>query len=187
VLEIQNELGGWLHFDDATVWGWATTVGYLLAAWLCARAAASARRSRSALAPTWRILAVILLVLGLNKQLDLQTVVFRAGSRIILALGWYEQKNAIQTVAVAAFGLGLFACGVLLVAKGRRFLPRDPWFWLGIALLGAFLLLRAAVLANLKHVFGFSVERYQTTKLIELSAVWLLAFAAFRGGRRIGS
>ena len=74
---------GWtLGFNDPSLPGWITTAGYFLAAAIGLHLARKARREGSLHRQFWFVLSAALVVLGLNKQLDLQTLVLKAGSRI---------------------------------------------------------------------------------------------------------
>ena len=63
---------------DPTVFGWMTVGGYLAASVLCWRAAAADKRSQRCARDGravvfWCAMAVLVLGLGINKQLDLHT------------------------------------------------------------------------------------------------------------------
>src|SRR5687768_5262697 len=78
---------------DPTFMGWVTVAMYFLAALLCARAAFALppRSLKSQERVFWFFLCVVLLFLGVNKQLDLQTWLTLTGKRVAIAQGWYEQ------------------------------------------------------------------------------------------------
>jgi hypothetical protein len=89
---------------DPTPLGWATVVAYLAASWACCRAAAAERRSahrgRNSTRPFWSSLGLLLLLLGLNKQLDLQSALTAFGRRLAREQGWYylgmEDPHAVE-------------------------------------------------------------------------------------------
>ena len=59
---------------DPTVLGWATVAAYGVGMVFCVLAARRSRRNvGDRVAPLWWFLAAMMLVLGINKQLDLQT------------------------------------------------------------------------------------------------------------------
>lgn len=58
----------------------------------------------------WTVTAVAMVVLGVNKQLDLQTWLIEHARRAAFAEGWYDDRRRVQAVfvlAVAAAGLGV--------------------------------------------------------------------------------
>ena len=50
----------------------------------------------------WLTLALLLLFLGINKQLDLQTLLNDIGRRKARAEGWYGNRRYYQTMFIAA-------------------------------------------------------------------------------------
>jgi hypothetical protein len=91
---------------DPTVIGWVTVAAYAVAALLslrCARRAAEPLEFRF-----WAVLSVALVLLGINKQLDLQSLVTQVGRDLAFAQGWYENRRIVQ----AAFIGFLIAAGL---------------------------------------------------------------------------
>ena len=92
--------GDW-HFGigDPTPIGWFTVFAYLAATIACARVWAvdrQADRIRQPASPVfWMVLTILLLFLGINKQLDLQTLLNDVGRRMAKADGWYSVAAGI--------------------------------------------------------------------------------------------
>lgn len=145
---------------DPTVVAWVVFAAYLLAALACHRAARGEaqrpvtpvpERGRWILGPAgyWRALAILLVALGLNKQLDLQTLLTEIGRRIALTGGWYESRRPMQRVfvfvlmSVAALALIVGARSAAGGGRGRRMA------FLGVMALTAFVMLRAS---SIHHV-----------------------------------
>ena len=80
---------------DPTVMGWITVAVYFGAASLCLRQALESRRRRATAERTifWCILTAFLFCLGINKQLDLQTLLTLTGRNIFIELGLYEYRR----------------------------------------------------------------------------------------------
>ncbi len=101
---------------DPTVMGWVTVAAYLVAALGCGLAAwrepmpDGTRRPRSRPSRFWLVLAALMLALGINKQLDLQSLVTQIGRDVVRALGLYSERRELQ--------LG-FILAVALVCAGR--------------------------------------------------------------------
>ena len=70
----------------------------------------------------WRFIAMLFLVLGINKQLDLQTALTEAGRILAHLQGSYEQRRFIHT---AFIGLVAITC-LLLAATLLIWLRRAP-------------------------------------------------------------
>jgi len=82
-----------LGIGDPTIIGWITTIGYALSAFLCAR---KARVLKTDILKTetlkidtriWSGLETLLFLLGLNKQLDFQTLLVEWGRDILIKVG----------------------------------------------------------------------------------------------------
>jgi hypothetical protein len=132
---------------------------------------------------TWRHLALVILLLGINQQLDLQTLLLQSGRALAEAEGWYPYRRLVQR----AF-FGLFATGSLLLVslaawQGRAFLIRHRLVTLGLAILIGFVLMRAAEfnhvwLEPLQSVQGDSWKDY-----LELLGLGLIIEGARRASK----
>ena len=84
---------------DPSIRGWVTVVLYLACAFVCWRTA----RKLSEQAPNrteelriWWCVSVLFTVLGINKQLDLQTALTELGRIIAQHQGWYAHRQTVQ-------------------------------------------------------------------------------------------
>ncbi len=146
--------GRWVPgIGDPTALGWLTVAAYGLAAALAARAAVAATTSgeagaaaprRGRLIAFWAPVAVLLLLLGINKQLDLQSWLTQVLRDLSHQQGWYDDRRPLQLAFVAALAgggtLGLIAMAVVL----RRDLPRIGVALVGLGVLVTFVAARAA-------------------------------------------
>jgi hypothetical protein len=133
---------------DPDVLGWAITVAYFVAAGLCARTALTSRRGPADIPEgdrpgTWWVLAAGLVLLGFNKQLDLQIFVREIGRRFVNAIGLDAQWRWFGRAFVLL--MGLFLLRVLWVAARRVRLQtaRHRTLLIGLALLACFAVIRA--------------------------------------------
>ena len=146
----------WSFPGDPTFIGWMTAIGYLIAAALCT---ASALRARGPLpgerfSPSrlfWWATAFLVLLLGVNKQMDLQTLFTWALRRMARAEGWYELRRPLQKCFVAGLALaGAGFYGVLLFLLRRRW-KRYLLALAGFALLGCYVLLRVGTFYHVQR------------------------------------
>lgn len=167
---------------DPTPLGWIVFFAYLWAGWLCWRAyraagAPPARRQEW----FWALLALLMLVLGLNKQLDLQTALIHAGRAVVRSRTGLSRGEAS---VYAAFALALAgAAGLYLLVR----LSWPPAAHHALALAGAaclvcFVLMRVS---DFQHVPIFLGARaLQWSWLVELAAIGLVGGGAVARVRR---
>jgi hypothetical protein len=185
------------HFGigDPTFLGWFTVAAYALAlhyAWfaiavtrmsareLSARGLPSGRQERT-VAHFWLATFVVLLLLGINKQLDLQTLLTDVLRDWSLQEGWFRERRVwqarfIKTLLLSGLALALFALYLL-----RRVLFRIRLSLLGLTVLGSFVLVRAAYF---HHVLrrGGSVHW-----VLELCGIALVTRAAYLEAKKRAS
>lgn len=153
-----------LAIGDPTPLGWLTVAAYAVAAALCwraqqvsARAAArfaasdtgETRRQRL-LARWWLGLAILMLLLGFNKQADLQTLITELGKELARAQGWYASRARVQAGFVALLGALLAGATFALVIALRSVLDRIVPALLGLVSILLFIALRALTLHALR-------------------------------------
>ena len=179
---------------DPTPVGWIITITYFLSFFLCMWAGFTARKvmkitGRADSQVLWFGFAAMLLLLGINKQLDLQTLLSQAGRVIAKSGGWYDTRRGVQAVFVIMLAfLGIILIGILFgMLKGRwKQYTTAP---AGIVLLVFFVLFRAAFM---QHIDEFLIHRTIFTpgklnKILELLGillVWAGAFWSLRGIRK---
>jgi hypothetical protein len=178
-------------FDNPDVPGWSVVTAYLLAAVCCGRAAMSrqgASREENRATAIWWVLALGLLVLGINKQLNLQTLLIILGRHASFASGWYGARRVAQVVFTGV--LGLAGVGVLwfLRSRFRPFFARNRWAFIGLVVLLIFLLIRTASISHVLELAGFEADDEHGDKRwtwsLEIGGSACLGFAAIKARRR---
>lgn len=169
---------------DPSLLGWLTVFAYFGAAFLAYR---SFRRLRALRTPAnaqrrerllWLLLTVAFVLLGLNKQLDLQTGFAELGKSMALEQGWYEHRRLVQMVfivglcVVAAF----VAYTVLALARGTS--RRLRMTVLGTCVLIAFIVIRAASLHHIDELLGSEIADLRLHRLLELAGLLVILAAA---------
>lgn len=187
-----------LTVGDPSLLGWLTFTAYALAALLCWRAqragargaglagaAAGDEAARSRLLGRWWLgLAALMLLLGLNKQADLQTLLTEFGKEVAQAQGWYASRARVQAAFVALLALALAGIGLALVLALRSVLARIVPALLGVASIFAFVALRALALHGLRQ--GPAAELLHGVWLLELAGIGLVAGNAWQATRALG-
>lgn len=168
---------------DPTFVGWLTVFAYAVAAWSCWRTAWRERgRDGSAVAGPvrlWLALALGLLLLGVNKQLDLQTWMTEVGRDAVRAIGRYGQRRTYQLAfiaAVAASCVGLL--GTLLYVARPLTQPR-LWALVGACFLIGFVLIRACSFHNVDIFLAATIGRLRWNCVLELGGITTIAVAGW--------
>ncbi|MEM7680590.1 MAG: hypothetical protein AAF288_01405 [Planctomycetota bacterium] len=169
--------GGWRPgIGDPTVLGWATLAAYLAAAVLCLMARKMAR-DRVELA-FWWVGFALLLLLGINKQLDLQTLGGGWVRQWAKDSGWYEDRRKVQALFVAAVvGAGVFAVTLAAWVTFRRW-RRLGLACLGLALTCAFVAIRAASFHKVDVMLGKTFGPLKLNVVLELGGIVLAGAGA---------
>jgi hypothetical protein len=112
---------------DPSLSGWVITIAYFCSFFLCIAAgvcmrAKEERRFSFSRVRLWYIFSGVMLVFGINKQLDFQTLLNQVGSRLAKVQGWYEYRRAVQLLFIAV----IFAVFVLFIVYMLRKL-RGNW------------------------------------------------------------
>lgn len=127
----------------------------------------------------WATFAVTLAILGINKQLDLQTWFTQTLRDMAKSQGWYDNRRAIGMKVYAVFvGFGLVICGVVLYFA-RRGGARAWWTVAGMGVLGAFIVLRAASFHHVDKLLGWRVSGFGVNFVMECIGLVMISFGAW--------
>src|SRR4051812_25489984 len=131
---------------DPTVGGWFTVVAYVGAALLAYRALrAEQRRTESrtshggSLTWFWFLTLTTMVLLGINKQLDLQSWFTEVGRDLAVEQGWYERRRGVQALFVAGIGISGFSTMIALLVTLRGQIWRVLGAFLGLCFLVVFI------------------------------------------------
>ena len=171
---------------DPTIMGWTIAVAYLAAAGFCA---AYARRADRISAtdrfhlhrPFWWTLAAIMLLLGINKQLDLQILLTSVGRQLARTQGWYSHRQTFQMW----FVVGISVLGLLMLTwlgwTFRRVRRQYAVPLCGIIFLFAFVVVRAASFNHVDAILGRRPGGARMYCVLELGGIVCVGAAALMG------
>lgn len=180
-----TDADGWhAGIGDPTLVGWITVAAYFAAAFTCFRAAGLShgnyqRESRA----FWKLLALGLVLLGINKQLDLQTWLTLTGKKIAQSQGWYENRRPVQVIFILVVAMVTAA-----VFFGMLRLVRHQSGWVrlalaGMAFLGGFIVIRAASFHHVDQMLRHDIGGFRLNWLLELGGIGMIGYGAWRGSR----
>lgn len=128
----------------------------------------------------WRLLVFGLLLLGINKQLDLQSAVTELGRISASEGGWYNRRQQVQEAfiaGIALMGLTLFAMVLQLVWRA----PRATHVALaGTAGLFIFVVIRAASFHHVDAWLGQRVGGVRMNWLLEMGGLAIIIAASLK-------
>ncbi|MBP1654877.1 MAG: hypothetical protein H6Q28_1433 [Bacteroidetes bacterium] len=179
-------VGGWSPgIGDPAAIGWITVAGYLVAAWLCYRVsighspdAGNVRSTAWRERRLWRVLGGVLVALGLNKQLDLQSAVTEALRIVAREQGWYRFTRDYQSAFIELLAIvTLTGTGGLVAFTWKR--SRSVKIaGLGLCCLGAFVLLRAASFHHMDALIHGRVLSLKLDRIMELGGIGVVGLGA---------
>jgi hypothetical protein len=179
--------GNWKPgIGDPTFMGWLITAAYLttsvfcgVCAWRTDRISPISRFRHHRL--FWWSLAVIMLIMGVNKQLDIQCLFIAVIKKIALNQGWYSQRRIFQMWFVA--GIAIFGL-ILLIWLGWKL--KRQWRKYGLALVGillliSFVIIRASPLDHVARSPGWQPVMGLINSILELTGIGLVGISALMG------
>jgi hypothetical protein len=126
----------------------------------------------------WGLVAVTMLALGLNKQLDLQTWFTEVLRDLARAQGWWEARRPFQVAFIALIGLCGTGVTVVLALAMRQVLHRVVGALFGLGALVTFVIVRAASFHHVDVLLGRG--RVRLNWVLELGGIALIAISALR-------
>lgn len=180
---------GWTpEIGDPTIYGWLTVVAYFGAAYLCHQCVqASITRCRPGGGAVtvmirekrfWVATAILLGLLGINKQLDLQTLLTDIGRVIAKSGGWYDSRQVVQRAFILSIGIITLAAIVLCLGAYRRARWQVMLALCGIICLLAFVVIRAASFHHIDIVLRSGISGFRVNHLMELGGISVIGLSA---------
>lgn len=167
--------------------GWVIVATYLLCAFVALRVG-----QRSGFPPKtrrrerlfWFLTAALMLALGINKQMDLQSLLTEIGRCTAKAQGWYEQRRGFQREFIIWLGLATLGLGAVTGFALRHSLRRTGLALLGLMLVGGFVLIRAVGFHHLDGLIYQRISGMPVNGMLELSGLLLILWGGLRQLRR---
>lgn len=164
------------HADMAD---WVTVTAYLLAAIVSAWAATHASLRREARERTfWQVTAVLLVFLGINELLDLQTLLTMIGRANAKANGWYPEHRRIQYLFIIGLTVATAVAGLVVLWLTRRAHAMVRLALMGLGFIGLFVLLRAASFHHFDDLLGRGAPSFNWGSIQEMAGIIIVAGAA---------
>ena len=169
---------------DPTVMGWLTVAAYATAALYCIRVLRASEQLFTQYVKRqnflWRFLVVALVLLCINKQLDLQSLLTDTARYYFKQYNLYDKRRFFQKLLI----ISMLAISVLAFIVGafiyRKVLRPNVLAILGVVFLIAFVVIRASSFHHMDRLIGTTVGGLKVNWLLELGGLALIIANARR-------
>lgn len=161
--------------NDPTGLAWFVVASYLVGA---VATFLAGRSTNGRDARFWYAAALLLVLLGINKELDLQSLLTDSARSLAREAGWYEQRRQFQALFLVALAIGGAAAAVLLGLWLRRSPRAVKVAAAGIVILLTFVFMRAASFHHLDEWVTVNVGFMRSGWWLELAGIAVIALAA---------
>jgi hypothetical protein len=124
-------------------------------------------------------------LLGVNKQLDLQTWLTQEGRDMARSEGWYGDRRPVQVVFIAVLAAMGVAGVVAVMWWLRGSLRRYRAAVVGIIYLVCFVIIRAASFHHIDRLLHVGLDHVRVNHVLELGGIGFIGWGA-RGSMRRG-
>ena len=163
---------------DPTLLGWITVIAYCVATLRCVFKASKLDKNEANYR-FWAYLAIFLLLLAINKQLDLQSWFTQAMRSVAQTQGWYANRKSLQLLFIAFLSVGM----LLSLLSIRLYLAQSwhnyPLTWVGIVLLSTFILMRAASFSHIDQMIHYPIFGIRLNGVMEIGSIALIIFGSY--------
>ena len=177
-MSIEN--GRWVPgIGDPTITGWITVAVYFIVAIICLKATLASSSEKS-IKNFWLFLTFFLIALGINKQLDLQSLLTQIGKGIAIEQGWYKNRHIVQLDFIILIGL-IGVTGIALLLK----IYKNSSSAIKIALMGcvilfAFIFIRASSFHHMDIFINTRLAGVKMNWLFELGSLAIIGLGGFQ-------
>ena len=161
---------------DPTILGWLTVFSYFLTAFCYFKCGHKNRRDSW----IWWVTGLFLLLLGINKQLDLQSLFTVIAKNIAIEQNWYEQRRSVQKNFIIGLITIVFASFMFFIQGMGRKVKQFILPLFGVVFLLTFIIIRAASFHHVDQLLGWQLAGFRPNWLLELGGISCVAIAAIK-------
>ena len=164
---------------DPSLMGWTTVAFYFFTAASTIFAVVKNRHNRTGIW-FWVMLSLLMVLLGINKQLDIQSLFTEIGRYVARKQGWYQQRRSVQLLFVVIFGgISLGLIGVVWWVLHREW--KNYLFpFTGLVLLVTFIVIRAASFHHVDRFLRWGPSGIRMNWILELGGIAVVFLAGVR-------
>jgi len=174
-------MGQWRPtFGDPDFIGWFTTGSYFVCAILSFIVALASPKGDRRSFSFWGMISLFMIMLGINKQLDLQTLLTEMGRQIASTQGWMDQRRIVQFLFVVAFGTAVMIAFLLFAIIMQNFFRQHILVFIGVFFLLSYIIIRAATFHHFGEMFRSQFFAIRMIWLLELTGIYFIVLAGIK-------
>ena len=171
--------GAWhAGIGDPTVLGWVTVFAYLAATLRCTFKAFKLEK-HDVNYYFWLYLALFLLLLAINKQLDLQSWFTQLMRTTAQTHGWYSHRKPLQLAFIVFLASSMLITLLSIRLKLAQSWHNYPLTWLGVVVLSTFILMRAASFSHIDRMINYPIFGTRLNGVMEVGSILLIIFGSY--------
>ena len=174
---------------DPSIGGWLTVLLYAGSAFWSYRVAGRTCDTNIAHAEArlWYLLTIGLILLGINKQLDLQSAFTELGRYLAHSQGWYEARGTVQFVFILVMGIASLIVSVAVLVVTLK-MPRPTRLAvLGVTFVLLFVVVRAASFHKVDQFIGTEFIGLRWNWILEIGGLLIIQVAAIWRSRLVAT
>ncbi|BCD98423.1 hypothetical protein [Marinagarivorans cellulosilyticus] len=172
------------QIGDPHFMGWVTVLVYLGCAILAFKLSLNAthcfKQHIQKQRTFWGVVAFITLLLAINKQLDLQSLLTEIARTLAKEQDWYDKRRKLQRIFVIAVAFTGSTTALLLALYYRKIIMINALALLGICFVIAFVVIRAASFHHMDHLLNQYIAGVRLNWAFELIGLALISANAIR-------
>ncbi len=174
----KNLIGSWRPtIGDPSFMGWFTVVSYFACAIVSLSAAIKCKKSDRGAFLFWNAISTLMFLLGVNKQLDLQSLLTEIGRQIARYQGWMDQRRIIQFWFIVILVIAVVLSFLIFVIVMRDLFRRFKFAFIGLFVLMSFIMIRAISFHHVDEMLRFRIFDVKMNWVFELTGIYTVFIA----------
>ncbi len=181
IWSIEYLMGSWQPtIGDPTPMGWYTVVSYYACSLVAFAAAWINKNVERKSFFFWCGAGFLMILLGINKQFDIQSLFTEMGRQMARAQGWMDQRESVQFSFIMVFGISAVSAFLLFSIVMRDLFGRFRLAVSALFFLLGFIIVRAVSIHSFDMIIQFKYLGVKMNWLFELTGIYLIGAAGFK-------
>jgi hypothetical protein len=168
-------------FHDDFFLGWLITGSYIACAIIAVVFATYLNQMEEKKAfHFWLLISMAMLALGINKQLDLQTLLTEVGRQLANAQDWYDLRRVVQFSFILVLSAASIAAFLWVAIFFRDLHRRFAFAFCGLFFVLSYMIIRAATFHHIDEVIQYDLHGIKMKWVIELAGIYMIIAAGLK-------